>query len=233
MLTCGASGAPLFSPSVRVTAGYRGEERGDNKRENAHRQKGSAVGVLSNSAFYIALRHRVPMASRCSRPRSPRVISRPPSFFAHALARFSRPVLARFSSSFAPFPFVVPPISRHAARIASAKYAQCGLKTLCSPFCYAIRGRYSLALGGIGRYWAVSSGVLAGGSGRPGLPSRASAFAPRVPFLYRIHSAPPIIRRRRMSCLLVVPSSSPFAAPADERVHRFSRVRDARAGRVS
>ncbi|SUA91117.1 Uncharacterised protein [Pandoraea pulmonicola] len=230
MLTCGASGAPLFSPSVRVTAGYRGEERGDNKRENAHRQKGSAVGENSNSAFYIALRHRVPTASCCSRPCWLRVTSHPPSFFASAFAAAFSPVL---SPLFAPFLFVGPSISRHAARIVSAKYAQCGLKTLCSPFCYAIRSRYSAALGGIGRHGAVSSGVLAGGSGRPGLPSRVSAPAPRVPFLYRVHSAPPNIRRRRMSCLLVVPSSSPFVAPADERIHRFSRVRDARAGRTS
>lgn len=77
MLTCGASGAPLFSPSIRVTAGYRGEDRGDNKRDNAHRQKGSAVGENSNSAFYIALRC-LQTNRQCrvapSRPESPQLV---------------------------------------------------------------------------------------------------------------------------------------------------------------
>lgn len=53
MLTCGASGAPLFSLSVRVTAGYRGEGRGDNKRENAHRQKEKALLEKTPTALFI------------------------------------------------------------------------------------------------------------------------------------------------------------------------------------
>jgi hypothetical protein len=105
MLTCGASGAPLFSPSVRVTAGYRGEERGDNKRDNAHRQKGSAVGENSNSAFYIVLR----------------LGARPSAAGARQSTR--HPFAQRFAS-----------VSRRIARIARLKCAQCPLKTLCSPF---------------------------------------------------------------------------------------------------
>ena len=53
MLTCGASGAPLFSLSVRVTAGYRGEGRGDNKRDNAHRQKEKALLEKTPTALFI------------------------------------------------------------------------------------------------------------------------------------------------------------------------------------
>lgn len=105
MLTCGASGAPLFSPSVRVTAGYRGEERGDNKRETRTAKKEALLEKTPTALFILRFAagrgRRLPQCAM----RAPRAIQ---------------------------------PISRHVARIVWGKYAQCGLKTLCSPFCRAI-----------------------------------------------------------------------------------------------
>ena len=106
MLTCGASGAPLFSLSVRVTAGYRGEERGDNKRDNAHRQKRKRCWRRLQQRFlYCASRHAKlslagPRLLAMTLPHTVRShFATDPAFFPHSADALRRQ--AAISSTFA------------------------------------------------------------------------------------------------------------------------------------